>query len=213
MTGRKMNPARRNWFLRNKFVIITGAVLLALYVFICMSVYTYHEIVVKQSESTIPTLNMPVLTVPDADETIRIGTKLDIEVADPRFEVKLSRVVDETIESIAQSAVRDVDRYIALVATAKYTGEPGDMRGNMFVQARLTDFNAYDCMRCMVREDGGWKEISWRERCTYEFEKGKTYDIVYFVGRADYPGDVVLNVFNTDSECTTIHVQRGGDVS
>lgn len=157
----------------------------------------------------LPVVNPDKVPVPDAG-AIYIGDMLDkISIPDALFEVKFSRVVDETFDGQARKAGLGMDRYIAVVATMKYVGEEDGMQGEYVPMCTVFDDENSKACDLKIRKDNEWVDLPWVVRNKYDFEVGKTYDVIFYCDRSEFMGNVGIRFYSTDRQMTSINLLRG----
>lgn len=213
----------RKWLNDHKAVLITILVCSILYSAIFVGVMNMHDGHIDNPFNpetydfldvrlpSLPVVQPDKVPVENPDETIYLGTMLDdIIIEDEFFDIKLSRVIDETYDGVARKADLGLDRYFALVMTVKCKVEPEELREHYFPRAMITDFENSIFCDVVMRKDNEWSEVNICKRMFLDMEKDKTYDVIFYCDRSAYMGNVHLIFESTDSlNMTHINIVRG----
>lgn len=217
-----MNNSRMKKWVRNHRSVLAATLLCSiLYGIIFAAVMNMHdghidnpfnpdtyEFIHPQLPS-LPVVNPDKIVVPDSD-VIHIGDMLDgVSVPDDMFEIKFSRVVDETYDGVARRADLGLDKYIAVTVTMKYIGEKDGMFGEYIPLMTVFDEESSAFCNVIIREDNEWEELDTEIRSTYNFEPGKTYDVIFYCDRSKFMSNIGIYFFSTSRQFTSLNVVRG----
>lgn len=214
----------RKWLNDHKAVLITILICSILYSAIFVGVMNMHDGHIDNPFNpetydfldvrlpSLPVVQPDKVPVENPDETIYLGTMLDdIVIEDEFFDIKLSRVIDETYDGVAWKADLGLDKYFALVMTMKYKGEDGAVNGHVFPCAIILDGDGeYKACDAVIRHENEWSVINQNRCISYDYKNGETYDVIFYCDRSKFMGNIAVLFSNVDrKESTCINIVRG----